>query len=679
MPIVRVVCLGWLLALFTPLSNAGTMAVRWNSVTGASGYRVYWGTSSRQYTNTATVTSTSATLTVPDATTWYVGVKAFNASGLESSTYSNEVSGMARPTVTSISPTRGAVGQRLTATITGTNFRTGMIVLFLKPGITVHSVSVTSPTTCTADISLVGPAATAIGVEVLRTDRVYGVGNALFTMDPSPNTVAPAVATVRPSPGALDVLTTVTGTVRFSEPMLRASITPSTVRILNDAGGVVAQAAGFPLLSQDGIAVSVKPTTPLQYSKVYRIQVIAGAAGVKDASGTALPATWTQNPGFTTMAQDVTSPLVASATPVRGRTGVSRLVQPTVHFSEPMLFGSILPNTVRLLTDTGGVVPQAAGYPVLSADGTMATIKLANALPAGASFRVQVVGGSTGVKDRFGNTMAVNWNQPKTWTTGQTTAATDVEGPLVTGVGTTTVGSTSVQLGWETNELSTAQVLYRPEGATEYLETEPAETLARQHRITVVGLLPETRYGFLVRSADRSGNASTSSPDHELATQHNEHRYVVLEAESGELVGGLLAKGGEGASNGGWIELPADAGVASEPVSMARYTVTVPDIGAWYLWMRVRTAGGQAGWALAVNGSAWTTVPEPSHGGWGWVSLPAGKLGPGSHVIDLGALSPGTRLDEIVLTDDPAFGTAHHAAVPVGRHDRDKRDDLRKR
>src|SRR5262245_25259781 len=118
MSMVRALGLGLLLLLLTPLSFAGTMSVRWDAVAGASGYRVYWGNAARQYSNTLSVASTSAVLTVADTTTWYVGVKSVNGSGIESSTYSNEVSGTARPTVTAITPTRGAIGQRMIVTIT---------------------------------------------------------------------------------------------------------------------------------------------------------------------------------------------------------------------------------------------------------------------------------------------------------------------------------------------------------------------------------------------------------------------------------------------------------------------------------------------------------------------------------------------------------------------------------
>lgn len=679
MSIVRTVVLGWLLVLFTPLVSAGTMAVRWDPVAGASGYRVYWGTAPGQYTNTTTVSNTATTLTLADSTTWYVGVKAYNAQGT-SSTYSNEVAGLPRPTVTSITPNRGAVGQRLIVTIGGTNFRTGMTVRFLVPGITVNSVTVSSATSCTADITLVGPAATAIGIEVVRADRVYGVGNALFTMDAGPNAAAPSITSVRPIAGATGIVTTTAPTVRFSEPMARTSITASTVRLLNDAGQTVTQATGYPLLSTDAVAVVVKPASPLAFGKVYRVQVIGGATGVKDAGGTAMTTTWTQSPGFSTVRQDSAPPSVQYATPIRGTTGVSTLVQPTVYFSEPMLISTILPTTVRVLNSTGGVVAQAAGYPVLSADGLTATIKPASPLPTGSAYRVQVVGGSGGVKDRSNNTMAGDWSQGGTWSTGLSAMAADMEGPVVTAVQATPAGPTSMQLTWNTNEVSTGQVLYRTSDGEGYLEAEAVSTLDLQHQVTVAGLLPDTRYAFYVRSADRAGNPSTSTPDVEAMTDGSDHDYLTVEAESGDLVGGLVAAGGEGASGGAWIEPPAGLSPSAEPTAMARYSVTVPRVAAWYLWIRVRTTAGQAGWAAAANGSAWQVVPEPAHAGWRWVRLELGKLATGEHQIDLGALASDTRLDAIVLTEDPSFGVgARGTATPAGRRTRTERQEAHAR
>lgn len=675
MSIVRTVSLASLLALFATFASAGTMSVRWEPVTGASGYRVYWGSAPGQYNNQATITSTSTTLAVPDATMWYVGVKAYNASG-ESSTFSNEVVGMARPTVTSVTPNRGTVGQRLIVTIGGTNFRAGMTVSFLAPGITVNSATVTSSTTCTADITLSGSAAAGVGIQVVRVDRVYGVGNGLFTKDAAPSTAAPTLNSVRPLAAAIGVPVTVMASVRFSEAMARTSITQSTVHIVNDAGQYVPTATGYPSLSADGLLVTLKPAAPLLNDKVYRVQVLGGASGVKDAGGTAMVATFTQSPGFTTVSADATPPQVQYADPIYGTTGVSTLVQPIVYFSEPMLASSILPSTVRLLNVTGGVVPQAAGYPILSADGMTATLKFANPLPTGAQFRVQVVGGASGVQDRLGNYMTTDWSQSGNWTTGSGTVSADLAGPVVTGVEATPAGPTSVRLTWSTNELSTGGVLYRTGDGAEYLESEPLADLNLQHQVTVAGLLPDTHYAFYVRSVDRAGNPSTSTPDLEAVTDGNGYDYLTLEAESGDLVGGLVQAGGEGASGSAWIELPAGSAVGAEPSATARYTVTVPRVAAWYVWLRVRTTPGQAGWAASANGGAWEVL-QPGRAGWTWVRLELGKIGAGVHQIDVGALAPGSRLDSLVLTQDPTFGLgAQGTSTPVpGRRRRTARQE----
>ena len=108
--------------------------------------------------------------------------------------------------------------------------------------------------------------------------------------------------------------------------------------------------------------------------------------------------------------------------------------------------------------------------------------------------------------------------------------------------------------------------------------------------------------------------------------------------------------------------------------------MTVPRVGAWYLWVRVRMTPGQAGWAASANGGAWEIVPEPAHGGWSWMRIPLGKLVAGDHQIDLGALASGSRLDAIVLTEDPSFGSGDHgSATPPARRRRGERQEVRER
>ncbi len=105
----------------------GSISLAWNQASGASGYRVYYGTASRQYTASVDVgNSTTTTVTgLANCTTWYLAVKAYNAAA-ESPEYSNEISGWPRPEITSVTP--GMQGAQYTMRILGTNFRTGVIV-----------------------------------------------------------------------------------------------------------------------------------------------------------------------------------------------------------------------------------------------------------------------------------------------------------------------------------------------------------------------------------------------------------------------------------------------------------------------------------------------------------------------------------------------------------------------
>ena len=85
----------------TTAASAGSVSLQWDPSPGASGYRVFYGTSTRNYTGqTDTGNVTQATISnLADCTTWYFAVKALDAFGTPSGSFSNEVSGWARPAV----------------------------------------------------------------------------------------------------------------------------------------------------------------------------------------------------------------------------------------------------------------------------------------------------------------------------------------------------------------------------------------------------------------------------------------------------------------------------------------------------------------------------------------------------------------------------------------------------
>ncbi len=125
--ICRLAVIGLAIAGAAVPSWAGSIGLTWDPAAGASGYRVYYGTASRQYTASLDVgnVTTAAISGLGNCTTWYLAVKAYNSVG-ESPDYSNEVSGWPRPEITSVTP--GMQGSQYTMQILGTNFQTGVAV-----------------------------------------------------------------------------------------------------------------------------------------------------------------------------------------------------------------------------------------------------------------------------------------------------------------------------------------------------------------------------------------------------------------------------------------------------------------------------------------------------------------------------------------------------------------------
>ncbi len=400
--------------------HAGTMSIAWDPVSDSdlAGYKVNYGTAPGNYTlNKDVGNTTSTTLTGLDpCTRYYVAVKAYDTGGLESASYSNEVNGLPRPVVNTVNPSSGDQGAALTLTIGGESYDTGATVEFSGSGISVIAVRRDSCAQLSVDIQIAGSAPTgARDVTVMNPDRSYGTKAGSFTVNTNN---APTVQSTTPAAGATDVPINVKPTVTFSEAMDPASITPTTVRLINSSGSAIPQAAGSPTLSADGRTATITLASNLGYEQNYRIYVVGGATGVKDATGKPMASDYTQSPGFTTVAApDSTPPTVSSTSPADGATNVPVGVKPQVVFSEEMDPASITASTVQLLNSSGSVVTQAAGSPTLSADGRTATITPAAALNERSTYRIRVIGGSSGAKDKAGNPLSSTYTQGTGFTT----------------------------------------------------------------------------------------------------------------------------------------------------------------------------------------------------------------------------------------------------------------------
>jgi hypothetical protein len=128
----------------TPARAVGSVDLQWDPVPGATGYKVYFGLVSVQYTKVKDVGNhTSTTMdNLTDCTDYYMAIKAYNSHG-ESDEFSDEVFGWARPTLTGQAP---AVmqGQQLALDLTGWNFKPGALVEVDNPHVTLNSVAVQS-------------------------------------------------------------------------------------------------------------------------------------------------------------------------------------------------------------------------------------------------------------------------------------------------------------------------------------------------------------------------------------------------------------------------------------------------------------------------------------------------------------------------------------------------------
>lgn len=118
---------GFLISIAATGAFAGQVEIAWDSVTGATGYRAYYGTTSGQYTGTQDMgNATSGNLTgLNDCTTYYIAIKAYNNAGGISADFSNQVIGWARPELDSVGPVQLEQGDQLTLNIDGANFAAG--------------------------------------------------------------------------------------------------------------------------------------------------------------------------------------------------------------------------------------------------------------------------------------------------------------------------------------------------------------------------------------------------------------------------------------------------------------------------------------------------------------------------------------------------------------------------
>jgi len=505
--------------------------------TDLAGYKIYYGTAPGNYTSFVDVGNVTSTTinNLTDCTLYYFGVKAYDATGNESANYSNEINGWSRPIVQTATPAAAEQGRTLSVVLAGTNFRTGATAQFSNVGITVNSTTVNTCGQVTVNITVGNSAAPgASSIDVTDTDGVFGTGAGLFTVQAA---VAPTVASTTPANGATGISIGVHPTVTFSEPMLPTSITTSTVRLLDDTSTAVAQAAGSPSLSADGLTATITPNANLLQGKTYRIQVIGGTSGALDLANHGLATTYLQSTGFST---------VADTTP-----------------------------------------------------------------------------------------------------------------PTITAVAATAITGTTATITWTTNETSDSQVFYRQQGDPAYQQTAIDPTLVTSHSVALGGLSPSTTYEYYVRSADGAGNVATSTPTSTFVTTASAYSYLRMEAEAGTIVGPMrTVASAAGAFQSSYIDTPAGTatGTATAPSGTATFGVNIPTAGTWFLWVRLYAPAATSDTMFeSMNGGTRAQMTITPVTQWAWIAGRSYTLAAGLNSIELGGREAQARADRVLITNDPNF------------------------
>jgi Ca2+-binding RTX toxin-like protein len=258
----------------------------------------------------------------------------------------------------------------------------------------IRTTTVTAPATSTLVTGL--PAGTVVRLRVSATNSVgtgspSALSNAVTVIG---DIVAPTVGTRTPANGAINVPLGTSVTATFSEPVQGVSGSTFTLRI-----GAAAPIAAVVTLNPGGTSATLVPSSALANNTVYTATLTGGASAIRDLAGNPLAtSTWT----FRTV-PDTTAPTVITRVPGAGATGVSRLTNVVVTFSEPV---TNVNTTTFTLTNAAN--RRVAATVTLSANGRTATLNPNATLANGARFHVDL---TNGIRDTAGNRLTpIAWN-----------------------------------------------------------------------------------------------------------------------------------------------------------------------------------------------------------------------------------------------------------------------------
>jgi len=517
LPVLLLICCATLFSA-TPL-RAGTATLAWDPVpdTDLSGYKIFYGTVSGTYPNIVDVGNvTTYTLnTLTDCTVYYFSVKAYDTSGNLSAAYSNEISGMARPTVTAANPTSASQNSsNLNLSLTGTNFRTGATVLFGGTGITVNSVVVGTCTSLTANITIAAGAPTgARDVTVRNSDQSSGIGTGLFTVTLA-DTTPPVISAV-----ASSGLTTTDATITWTTN--EAATTQVAYRV-QGTSTYTNTTLNSSLVTSHSVTLS-----GLTGGTTYEYHVMSADAASNTATSTPDATFATRSFDYVTLEAEsgtLTSPMASHN-----------------DFDTPLAFnGNYIWTPAGTGTNTNGSPTGKATYNVTLANSGSYTlwVRMYAATANNDSFW-QSLDTSSKTALTAGNLGVWVWTKGASYTATAgahslvlghrdeqtradriiltddpaftpTAVPSDTTPATISAVAAGSLSTSGATLTWTSNEPADSQVEYGT--STSYGSTSPVDsTLTLSHSVVLSGLQAATVYHYRVISVDRGGNVTRSA------------------------------------------------------------------------------------------------------------------------------------------------------------------------
>ena len=325
-----------------------------------------------------------ATITVATPTPYLVSVS--GATTIGTAFVSNQVPLTVNPgpSITSITPNTAQLGQTVQVTITAslTNFVQGATLVSFGAGVSVAGgadgqpgvVTVTSPTTATAQVKPDTTAATGPRDVVVQTGTQTATASGAFTVKPV-TTAPPTITSFTPPSISIGSLVTVTGT-----NLAPLAGTSAQVNMAKQGGGTISAPVGtvsatsltftvpagattgpFSILVNSGTAISAQPLTVIP-STSFTLSAAPGLANLIQGQSVTIAASLASSTGFNQLAAltatGVPSGVTATFNPTSVTAGQTSILTLTAPANQPIGLSNL--TVTALATVQGFPVSQSA-------------------------------------------------------------------------------------------------------------------------------------------------------------------------------------------------------------------------------------------------------------------------------------------------------------------------------